>query len=435
MSARRLKRNRDPSSGKSGRLSRGAAMARKIVLPLVIVAGAVSFAGYLRATKPPVERKAVQERVWVISAASVSFRTVQPDLKLYGEVVAGRKVELRPLVSGRVVKVGTNFVTGGTVQKGDLLIEIDAFEYKATVSERTAQFQEAQARLEEILSDLTAERTLVKRDEDQVALRKREVDRRARLRARGSGSQKAADDSRIALNSAEQQLTARKQAIARLEARAKQQSAVVDRSKVALERAQRDLRETVLRSPFDGFIVETDVAVGKRVGTNDRVARLIDARHLEVKFQMSDREFGRLAAAGGYRKRPATVEWVTGGKTFTFPAVIERVASEVEANAGGVNLFARIKDTDTSTVLRPGIFVEVSVKDRAYDRVARVPNSAIHGGNTVYVVVGERLRSRKVEVVARVGNGALVRGEIKANDRILVSRFAEVGDGVRVQVR
>ena len=243
------------------------------------------------------------------------------------------------------------------------MIEIDPFEYKAAVAERTAQFQEAQARLEEFLSDLTAERTLLKRDKDQVGLRAREVDRRARLRARGTGSQKAADDSRIALNTAEQQLTARKQAIARLEARAKQQSAVVDRSKVALERARRDLRETILRSPFDGFIVETDVAVGKRVGTNDRVARLIDARHLEVKFQISDRAFGRLVAAGGYRNRPATVAWVTGGKTFTFPSVIERVASEVEANAGGVNLYARIKGTDTTTVLRPGVFVEVSVKE------------------------------------------------------------------------
>ena len=34
----------------------------------------------------------------------------------------------------------------------------------------------------------------------------------------------------------------------------------------------------------------------------------------------------------------------------------------------------------------------------------------------------------------RVGNGALIRGEIKPKDRILVSRFAEVGDGVRVRV-
>ena len=88
--------------------------ARKIVLPLIILIGAVSFAGYLRATKPPVVRKPVQERVWVVAVSPISFKTVQPDLKLYGEVVAGRKVELRPLVSGRVIKVGTNFVTGGS---------------------------------------------------------------------------------------------------------------------------------------------------------------------------------------------------------------------------------------------------------------------------------------------------------------------------------
>ena len=415
--------------------TRWAAFARKSVLPFVILLGAVSFAGYLRATKPPVERKAPQERIWVVAAAPVTFATVRPDLKLYGEIVAGRKVELRPLVAGRVVAVGSNFVTGGIVKKGDLLIEIDRFDYKSTVAERKAQYQEARARLEEYLSDLTGERAQLKRDEEQVTLRQREVDRRARLRARGSGSRKAADDSRISLNQAQQQFAARRQAIARLEARAKQQSAVVDRNKVALERAERDLREIVLRSPFDGFIVETSVAVGKRVSTNDTVAKLIDAKRLEVKFQVTDEEFGRLVAAGGYRGRPATVRWLAGGKIFRFPAVIERVASEIEANAGGVNLYARINGTTTATVLRPGVFVEVSVKDRVYERVARVPNSALHDGGTVYVVAGGRLQARKVEIVARVGNAVLVRGDIKADERILVSRFAEVGNGVRVKVQ
>jgi multidrug efflux system membrane fusion protein len=409
--------------------------ARKILLPVLILVIAVSFAGYLRATRPPVKRNPVEERVWVVSAIPVKFQDIQPKLRLYGEIVAGRKVDLRPLVGGRIVSVGPNFAAGGIVHAGELLIEIDDFDYKSSVAERQAQLAEAKARLEEYLSDLTAERRLLVRDQEQLALREREEKRRANLRARGSGSVKALDDAKLALNQARQAVTAREQGIARLSARTKQQSAVVARMEVALERARRDLREVRLRAPFDGFLIDVDGAIGKKVSTNDRVARLIDARWLEAKFQISDEEFGRLVAAGGYMGRKASVRWVTRGKSFRFPAVIERSASQVDANSGGVNLFARISKTDADTVLRPGVFVEVVIKDRAYSKVVRLPASALHGRDRVYAIVDGRLRERRVEVVARAGNDVLVRGALKPNEHVLTTRFAEVGAGVRVEER
>jgi len=408
---------------------------RKILLPVVILAIAVSFAGYLRATRPAVKRNPVQERVWVVSAMSVKLADVQPKLRLYGEIVAGRKVDLRPLVGGRIVGVGPNFSDGGIVQTGELLIEIDNFEYKSTVRERQAQLAEAQARLEEYLSDLTAERRQLVSDKMQLALRQREVARRERLRARGSGSVKALDDSKLALNQAGQAVTSREQAIGRLSARAKQQSAVVARLDVTLQRARRDLREIYLRAPFGGFLMEVDGAIGKKVSSNDRVARLIDASRLEARFQVSDAEFGRLIAAGGYKGRSATVRWVTRGKVFTFPAEIVRSASQVDANSGGINLYARIKNTNAGTVLRPGVFIEVVIEDRPYSKVVRLPTSALHGGDRVYAIVDGRLRARRVTIVARTGNDLLVRGELKPGDQVLVTRFAEIGAGVRVRLR
>lgn len=409
--------------------------ARKVLLPLVILVVAVSFAGYLRATRPPIKRSPIEERVWVVSAIPVSFQDIQPKLRLYGEIVAGRKVDLRPLVGGRIVAVGPDFSTGGIVRTGDLLIEIDDFDYKSTLAERQAQLAEAKARLEEYLSDLTAEKQLLVRDKEQLKLREREVQRRANLRARGSGSVKALDDSRLALNQARQAVTTREQGIARLSARTKQQSAVLARMEVTLERARRDLQEVRLRAPFDGFLIDVEGAIGKKVTTNDRVARLIDARWLEAKFQISDEEFGRLVAAGGYMGRKATVRWATRGRNFTFPAVIKRSASQVDANSGGVDLFARIANTDAKTVLRPGVFVEVVIEDRAYSKVVRLPASALHGGNRVFAIVDGRLRERRVELVARAGNDVLVRGPLKSDERILTTRFAEIGAGVRVEVR
>ena len=430
----RFRRRSGRGPGAKKRVPRGR-RTRKILLPLAIIVIGVAFTGYLRATRPPVERNPVRERVWIVSATPVSLTSVQPKLRLYGEIVAGRKVDLRPLVAGRIVAVGEKFAAGGIIRAGDLLVQIDPFDYRSAVDERKAQLAEAKARLEEYLSELTAEKRQIGNDRSTLALRKRDAVRKANLRARGSGSVKSSDDAKLAVAQAEQKLIAREQTITRLEARSKQQSAVLARMKVSLERARRDLRETYLRAPFDGFLIEADGAVGKRVGTNDRIARLIDAKWLEAKFQISDEEFGRLAAGGGYTNRPATVRWVTGGKVFSFPATVERVASQVDAKSGGVNLYARIAKTDIATVLRPGIFVEVVIKDQTYDKVVRLPTTALHGGKLVYVVVKGRLQERSVRIVARAGNDVLVRGELKADDKVLVSRFAEVGKGVRVELK
>ncbi|MDH3234111.1 MAG: efflux transporter periplasmic adaptor subunit, partial [Alphaproteobacteria bacterium] len=119
----------------------------------------------------------------------------------------------------------------------------------------------------------------------------------------------------------------------------------------------------------------------------------------------------------------------------TYPAVIERSASQIDANSGGVSLFARLSKTDATTILRPGIFVEVVIEDRAYKKVVRLPASALHGRDRVYAIVDGRLRERRVELVARAGNDVLVRGTLRADERILTTRFAEIGAGVRVEVR
>ncbi len=407
----------------------------RVLVPLVVLGGAAAIAAALVATRPTVERKPVPERSWTISAVPVAIADVQPDMRLLGEVVAGRSVELRPLVSGRVIEVGENYVEGGTVREGELLVAIDRFEYESDVSEREAQLLEAQARLDELSAEHKALQALLERDLEQLTLVQREVKRRADLRKRGSGSIKALDDSKMALTETQQSLITRNQNIERFAARIEQQRAVISQRQVALQRAARDLMHTRLVAPFDAFVTDRGTAVGKQVGVNDRVARLIGANWLEARFHVSDAQFARLFASGGVKNRQATVIWHTQTRDFVFKAMIERTGSEVSATSGGVDLFARIEGIDANTVLRPGVFVEVLVPDQTFEKVVRLPNAAVQGGDTVYVVKDGRLEPRAVTMVARVGNDVLVRGALQEDEQVAAATFAEIGPGVKVEIR
>lgn len=405
----------------------------KVGLPVAILTLAFATVGVLKATKPEVQARPVEEKQWPVAVIEAKPGDIQPRRRFYGEITAGREAELRAEVQGRVLEVNEKFIDGGVVSKGDLLVSFDAFDYAAQVSEREAEWIEAKARLAELRADYDGAVALLERDKEQAGLRARDVSRRAKLMRRKNVSEKTFDDAKLALNEARQRIIERGQTIAKLKANIESQEATIKRRAVALERAKRDLTDTRLYAPFDGFLTDVGTAVGRYVSVGDRVAKLIQAGRLEVKFQVGNRQFGRLSRAGDLVGKPVEVNW-RGGASETFRAKIARVESVVDAATGGVNLFATLDGLDRDTRLRPGIFVEVYLSDRTYRNVVRLPETAVHG-DTVYIVTGNRLAARKVRVEARIGDEVLVAGPIDDGDRIVVTNFNEIGPGLRVTVR
>ena len=408
----------------------------KIALPLLTLVCAVLAVGYLRATKPTIERTGFEERARAVAAATVRIADVQPSISAYGEVVAERDVELRALVAGPVVAVGKNFVNGGTVRAGDLLVEIDPFEYRAAVTEAEASLAEARAQRAETEAELGAEKAGLVEERTQLELAERELERRQDLLAKGTAAQKSVDDALVRRSERARAAAGTERRAAGLRARLARQDAVIARSRVALERAERDLANTRLIAPFDGYLTGVSAALGKRLSVNDRVVRLLDQARLDIRIHLSDGDYGRLvSSAAGLRGRPVEVTWRAGSRAFPFRAVIQRADGEVDAASGGVQVYARIEDAGARVPLRPGAFVEVRIPDRVYRGATRLPETALVGGDTVYAVVEGRLEPRPVALLARVGNDVVVSGGIAEGERIATTRFPEIGPGVKVQVR
>ena len=176
----------------------------RILAPILVLGLAVGGFLYMQATKTIIAPKPVEERIWAVDTVAAVPKDVQPEIKAFGQIFAGRQVELRPLVEGRVIETGSAFVEGGVVRSGDLLIAIDPFDYENARQEREAQVDEARAKLAEIVAERAGALKLLVRDKEQVSLRQRDVTRRQGLVKGGATSQKAVDDSRLALSEARQ---------------------------------------------------------------------------------------------------------------------------------------------------------------------------------------------------------------------------------------
>ena len=407
----------------------------RVLLPLLVLAAAIAAFLAMMATRTAILPEAPGERVWAVEAAVVAVETLRPRIPLFGQAVAGRSVDLRPLVAGRIAAVGPDFREGGQVAEGALLVAVDPFDFETARALRAAELAEAGAALREVEADLAGARDQLGEDRRQLELLRREANRRRQLRERGAISQKAVDDAELALSRQQQAASQRTNAVERFTARVERQQAAIRRAEAALARADRDLEETRLTAPFGGWLVDIGVEVGKQVGTGERVARLVDASRLEIRLSVPFGIFGALDTGEGIVGRALTAVWRTGETVRSFPARIARLEGEIDAASGGIAAFASLEALPDDTRLRPGAFVEVLLEGPELQDAVRLPPSAVFDGRTVYRIGADgRLEAVEVAVRAREGASLLVQGPLANGQRIVLTRFPEIAPGVRVTV-
>ncbi len=407
-----------------------------IVLPVLVLTAAVAAFVFLAKTKPQVTKRPPQERVWSVASTNAVFSDLKPVLKLFGQATSGRRVELRALVSGEIRTTGEGFREGGEVSRGDLLIELDTFEFETQLVEARANLNEANAKLTEQQARVGLEESQLDEARRQLVLAQTDLKRARPLRKQGLLSQKSVDDRQIIVSQREQAVRQRQSSIAIEKARVEQNRAAIARLQNAVAWAHRNLGDTTLVAPFDGYVSALNAEVGRKVGVNDAVAVLIDRDRVDVKFNLSDAQYGRLVTEeGSVIGRKLRVFWRAGDTAIEYDAVVERVGAEVSAASGGVEIYARVAASGNKVPLRVGSFVEIHMKDRTFRNVARLPETALYGGDRIYVISDGRLAERKVTLTGYAGEDILVRGDLAAGEQILTTRISEIGSGLRVEVR
>jgi multidrug efflux pump subunit AcrA (membrane-fusion protein) len=154
-------------------------------------------------------------------------------------------------------------------------------------------------------------------------------------------------------------------------------------------------------------LAEVDVAAGRLVGRNERLAQLIDDTALEVSFRISTAQYARLIGEdGSLPQAPVRVVLDVFGLDLAAEAVLTRESGSVGEGQSGRVLFARIED---ARGLRVGDFVRVEVEEPPLAGVARLPATAL-GSDGRVLVLGEedRLAAAEVVLMRRQGDDVLV---------------------------
>ena len=282
------------------------------------------------------------------------------EMTVVGTLESANSVTMKAQVKGLITKV--NIIGGEEVKAGDVLFEIDPRSYQARAKEAQALFN----------------------------LAKTNLDRQEELARKNFAATKNLEEARAQFLKAQAQL----------------------------ESAQKDLEDTKITAPFEGFVGLHSISVGTPISADLALVTLTDTDPMKVNFKMPSK-FVRYLSLG--QKVGIEVDSYPGR---TFDGRIEAIDALVDAGAQSIAVQATIPNP--ANLLKPGMFVRVKVTVGSKDNSLIIPEESIVAvGDQTYVwKVIEHPEKPGLFVVFRVE----VLTGIQEKDRIEITRNLREGD-------
>lgn len=319
---------------------------------------------------PTSEKPASSTSATLVQTALAENRSLVRELTAVGSLQAKDAVDLRAEITGQITAL--NFTEGQSVQKGQLLVQLDDRTAKANLQEAKARLQLAQSQHK----------------------------RSRQLQQEGFISSQAQDESASQLAVAQ----------------------------ASVQAAEAQLAKTRVIAPFEGLVGLKKLSVGEYVSPGTELLSLVSVDPLEVDFRVPEHYLSKVKLDSPVELR------IDAFPDQSYTAKVGAINPQVDAAGRSLWLRAQVANPDRS--LRPGLFARIRLnlaEDQAImvPETALAPS----GGNQyVYQVVNHVAQRVPVTVGQRRDAWVEVLG-IEAGDEVIVSGLQKVSEGTMVRTQ
>jgi membrane fusion protein (multidrug efflux system) len=305
-------------------------------------------------------------------------------LTLSGSLIGSEEAKVAAGAAGKVV--ATFVERGSVVRKGAILAKLDSRAVGAQAEEAAAQVESLKA---------------------QEAQAKLDCDRTERMLEKGAISKADYDKAQTQCKTSKWSVSAA-QAHRTLTAEA--------------------LRDTEIRAPFGGMIVERFVSSGEYVRVDTAVVTLVDVDALRIELTVPEADVATI-------RQGMTIDFHTAANDNgpAYHGKIRYIGPSVRAQTRDAVVEAAIDNQGHD--LRPGMFVTARLA-LGEQTLPAVPASAVRADGTlrhVFTVTDGRLEDHLVQVDETRGGLVPIVSGIKAGDKVVVDVTPEMRDGAKVQ--
>ena len=378
----------------------------RLVAALVILGLGIGGFMYLVSSKPEVPSRPRSEEMRKVAVTIADRVSAAPVQQAFGTVAAARSADLRFAIGGEVASVEAVMRNGALVRKGEVLATLDTELLTLSVNDIAVQLAAEDANKIELQTQLT--------------LRQRQFDRVNQMKAASVASEKRLDDAQLALSIAKNSLL--------------QSNSRIEQLKIAKKRAERNLKDAVLRAPFDGALADVVIGSGQVLSSNTKLGKITDLNSLEVSFIVPAEIY---AISNRLIGQDVEMTWTAGGRdVVTVTGTIDRTEGNVNANEGGGRIYANLPQTKAGEMppIPAGAFVEINYPTLMLEDVVILPEAAIFDRDHIFIVVEGRADRRQVEILSKSEGQVYVRGDLQNGDQVVSTRIPGLAQGTLVEV-
>jgi len=382
-------------------------MAVRFFLPLCILAGALGIAKYHLETKPKAQRSKPPRQARLVTVEKVQRRDTATMVEAMGTVMAARQSTLSPEVSGKIVKLDSEVVPGGIVNKGQELVKIDPRDYQAIVERRRSELAQAQMnlRLEEGNQDVAIQ---------EYRMLDTEVDGK------------------------DKDLVLRKPQL-------KNATAAVEAAKANLKKALHDVNRCSIEAPFNGIIQEKHVDVGAVVSPSSSLVTVTGTNEYWIEALVPVDKLRWIDVPRNGRGSGSVVKiyerFAWGEDTYRTGRVL-RMQGELEDKGRMAKLLVSVKDPlclSEGNFEKPPLlinsYVRMEIEGRRLENVIPVDRAYVHNGNEVWVMNGDnKLEVRGVDIMFSGENEVYVNGGLEDGARVVTTNMSAPVEGMMLRV-
>ncbi len=327
-----------------------------IIAPILIIL-VLGIGGFIavQAMKPEAEKSDEPRAGLNVFAEPVREVALTLTVEAQGEVRPKTEIVVAPQTSGRIAFVSPDFIDGGFIRRGQVLVRVDAQDYELGVVRARSTVASAQQRLAREI----AESELAQQDLEDLGM---------------------TDASPLA----------------RREPQLAEAQASLDAAKSQLKDAELALARTAVIAPFDGRVRERSVDIGQVVAPGQSLGRIFGNDAVEVSLPLKDAELGRLGLPIAFADSPETpgpeviFTGNVGGEPRTWRGQVVRTGAAVNSQTRQINVIAELKDpfgtgADNGAPMAPGLFVNAQIQGRSLENVLVAPRSALRGDDKLFV--------------------------------------------------
>lgn len=355
------------------------------------------------------EPEQAEEKFSGLSVFSEEVR--QEDLDFHvtaqGEVRPQREIVVAPQIAGRIAYVSPDFIDGGFIRRGQVLVRLEVADYELAV----VRAQSGVASAEQRLAREQAEAEIAQQDLINLGI---------------------TDSSPLARR--EPQLA---------EARASLESA-----KAQLADANLALARTAVVAPFDGRVREENVDVGQFASPGQSLGRVFATDIVEVALPITDDELGRLGLPLAFAETASApgpeviFSAAVAGQIRQWTGRITRTSAAVNPQTRLINVIAELNDpygagSDDGAPMAPGLFVNADIAGTKIEDLLVAPRSAIRGGENIFIGDPKEgaLRIYEVDLVFSSPDGAWFRSpDVAPGDLAITSPIRGSNDGMSITI-